>query len=192
MSRVTCHMSLFKKYIYKYNFFYKLVKLVGGGSVINGAYPLQLIYAATFFQHKMCRIIWFVYRFYVIFSQSTVPMRIIGFMTIRSKGKMFLSILENNCLLLHIQFFSTSKTPLAIGMLARLGEATKNGSGITTVSLLGSGNLKKYLKSHRQGGGGGAEKQFILHNDIMHRASKGCQQVKTSVGSGQGFYCGKP
>ena len=54
VSHVTCHLSHVKKKNVKNNFFYfffyfffylkkvgKLVKLVGGGSVINGAYPVQ-------------------------------------------------------------------------------------------------------------------------------------------------------
>ena len=47
MSHVTCHMSQFYFifiYIYVYIFFFffsdKMVKLIGGGSVINGAYPV--------------------------------------------------------------------------------------------------------------------------------------------------------
>ena len=36
MSRVTCHMS----YVIIIIFFYKVVKFMGGGSVINGAYPV--------------------------------------------------------------------------------------------------------------------------------------------------------
>ena len=39
MSPVTCHMS---NVIIFFSFlFYKVVKLVGGGSVINGAYPVE-------------------------------------------------------------------------------------------------------------------------------------------------------
>ena len=41
MSRVTCHMSNVKKNIIKNCD--KVVELVGGGSAINGAYPVQLI-----------------------------------------------------------------------------------------------------------------------------------------------------
>ena len=37
MSHVTCHVS---HVTFSYFFFYKVVKLVGGGSVINGAYPV--------------------------------------------------------------------------------------------------------------------------------------------------------
>ena len=37
LSRVTCHMSHF------FLFFYKVLELIGGGSVINGAYPSSLL-----------------------------------------------------------------------------------------------------------------------------------------------------
>ena len=40
MSRVTCHVS----HVIIIIFFYKAVKLIGGGSVINGAYPVYFIF----------------------------------------------------------------------------------------------------------------------------------------------------
>ena len=39
MSRVTCYMS----HVHFF-FFYKVVKLIGGGSVINEAYPIQFLF----------------------------------------------------------------------------------------------------------------------------------------------------
>ena len=40
MSRVTCHFFFFFFF-----FLDKVVKLIGGGSVINGAYPVKFTYA---------------------------------------------------------------------------------------------------------------------------------------------------
>ena len=40
MSCVTCHVSHVTIYFF---FFDNVVKLIGGGSVINGAYPVQLV-----------------------------------------------------------------------------------------------------------------------------------------------------
>ena len=49
VSCVTCHMSRVRYHVshvtchnifFIYFFFYKVVKLIGGGSVINGAYPV--------------------------------------------------------------------------------------------------------------------------------------------------------
>ena len=41
MSHVTCHMSCVTFYLF-FLFFEKVVKLIGGGSVINGATPSSL------------------------------------------------------------------------------------------------------------------------------------------------------
>ena len=40
MSHVTCYMSHVTVYIYIYISFYKVVELIGEGSVINGRYPV--------------------------------------------------------------------------------------------------------------------------------------------------------
>ena len=47
MSRVTCHVSRVTCHLSHYNFFFfldKVVKLIGGGCVINGAYPVQFVF----------------------------------------------------------------------------------------------------------------------------------------------------
>ena len=56
MSRVTCHVSHVMCHLShvmcQIFFFYKVVKLIGGGSVINGAYPVKyLMYKALMFQN---------------------------------------------------------------------------------------------------------------------------------------------
>ena len=61
VSRVTCHMSKKKLYFNFLIFFLllflkkldKVVELVGGGSVINGAYPVQFMTESTIINHLM-------------------------------------------------------------------------------------------------------------------------------------------
>ena len=62
MSRVTCHLSRVKCHVshvtchmlhvtcHIFFFFYKVVKLIGGGSVINGAYPVQFSFLVIYHQ----------------------------------------------------------------------------------------------------------------------------------------------
>ena len=49
VSRVMCHMSQFFYFILFFFCFEKVLKIIGGGSVINGAYPIKF----SFFQIKI-------------------------------------------------------------------------------------------------------------------------------------------
>ena len=69
VSRVTCHMSRVTCHLFIFLLFFfldKVVKLIGGGSVMNGAYPVQFNtakYIKTFFLSSYVR-------FVIIFTRT--------------------------------------------------------------------------------------------------------------------------
>ena len=53
VSGVRCQVSLFYWYYYFFSLFYEVSKLVGGGSVINGAYPSSLFFTTFSYAKRL-------------------------------------------------------------------------------------------------------------------------------------------